>query len=119
MKIVDVKARVFSWKGATVPPQANFCTNPSMMLFDKSDSMGSFRFHSWLVCEVTTDTGLVGLGNCALAPDVAKVVIDNHLTPLVLGENLGITTTSGSGCIVGQWPGVGKVSVWRRSLRLT
>lgn len=87
MKIVSVKARVFSWKGETVPPQANFCTNPSMMLFDKSDSMGSFRFHSWLVCEVTTDDGITGIGNCALAPDVAKVVIDNHLSPLVIGEN--------------------------------
>ena len=87
MKIVSVKARVFTWNGETVPPQDNFCTNPSMMLFDKSDSMGSFRFHSWLVCEVTTDSGITGIGNCALAPDVAKVVIDNHLSPLVIGEN--------------------------------
>ena len=87
MKIRAIRTRIYQWKGDVVTPADNFCTNPSMMLYDRGDSMGSFRFHSWLSCEVETDTGIVGLGNCALAPDVAKVIIDNHLAPLAIGEN--------------------------------
>jgi len=29
--------------------------------------MGSFRFHEWLICEIETDDGVVGIGNAALA----------------------------------------------------
>ena len=35
----------------------NFCTNASDVLYEKSDAMGSFRFHEWLVCEIETDDG--------------------------------------------------------------
>ena len=70
MKITNVRARVFEWKGKTVPPQAHFCTNATDLLFDRGDAMGSFRFHGWLVVEVETDDGHVGIGNCALAPRV-------------------------------------------------
>lgn len=50
-------------------------------------SMKTFTFHSWLVVEVMTDDGLVGIGNAALAPIVTKQVIDIHLKPLLLGAN--------------------------------
>ncbi|WP_319783257.1 L-rhamnonate dehydratase [Oceanisphaera sp. IT1-181] len=87
MKITNVRARVFEWKGHTVPPQPHFCSNAMDLLWDKGDSMGTFRFHGWTVVEVETDEGLVGIGNVALAPRIAKAIIDQYLTPLVLGHD--------------------------------
>jgi len=51
-KIKDVRTTVYQWNGKTVPPQNNFCTNASDILYEKSDNMGSFRFHEWLICHV-------------------------------------------------------------------
>lgn len=87
MKITNIRTRVFEWKGKTVPPQPHFCSNAMDLLYDKSDSMGTFRFHGWTVVEVETDTGLVGIGNVALAPRIAKQIIDLYLAPLVLGHD--------------------------------
>lgn len=87
MKITKVVAKVYEYKGKTVPPQANFCSNAMDLLWDKNDSMGTFRFHGWAIVEVHTDTGIVGLGNVALAPAVAKLIIDRYLTPLVIGQD--------------------------------
>lgn len=87
MKITKVKARVFEWKGHTVPAQAHFCSNAMDELWDKSDSMGTFRFHGWTTVEIETDTGIVGLGNVALAPRIAKAIIDQYLAPLVIGQD--------------------------------
>ncbi|WP_440696027.1 L-rhamnonate dehydratase [Candidatus Pelagibacter sp. HIMB109] len=86
-KIKSVKTKVYQWKGKTVPPQSNFCTNASDLLYEKGDNMGSFRFHEWLTCEIETDDGLVGIGNAALAPQVVKKTIDHYLTPLILNED--------------------------------
>jgi L-alanine-DL-glutamate epimerase-like enolase superfamily enzyme len=49
--------------------------------------MSTFRFHSWTVVEIETDNGIVGLGNVALAPKIAKAIIDEYLTPMVIGED--------------------------------
>lgn len=87
MKISKVTAKVYEWKGKTVPPQAHFCSNAMDLLWDKSDSMGTFRFHGWTIVEIETDNGIVGIGNVALAPAVAKVIIDQYLTPLILGQD--------------------------------
>ncbi|WP_322528460.1 L-rhamnonate dehydratase [Salinicola sp. LHM] len=87
MKITHVRARVFEWKGETVPPKAHFCTNAMDALWDRGDAMQSFRFHGWTVIEIETDSGLVGLGNVALAPRVAKTIVDQHLAPLVVGQD--------------------------------
>lgn len=87
MKITSVRARTFEWKGHTVPPQANFCSNAMDQLWDRGDSMGTFRFHGWTVVEIETDCGLVGIGNVALAPRIAKAIIDQYLTPLVMGHD--------------------------------
>ncbi|OZI77727.1 L-rhamnonate dehydratase [Bordetella genomosp. 12] len=87
MKITRVRTRVMEWKGKTVAPQAHFCTNASDLLFENGDAMGSFRFHGWLVVEIETDTGLVGIGNCALAPRIAKQIIDQYLAPVVLNQD--------------------------------
>ena len=72
MKIKSVRARVFEWKGKTVPPQGNFCSNAMDLVYSNTESMSTFRFHSWTVVEIETDDGIIGLGNVALAPKVAK-----------------------------------------------
>ena len=43
-KIKEIRTKVYQWNGKTVPPQNNFCTNASDLLFEKSYAMGSFRF---------------------------------------------------------------------------
>jgi L-alanine-DL-glutamate epimerase-like enolase superfamily enzyme len=50
-------------------------------------TMGTFTFHSWLIVEIATDNGLVGIGNAALAPLVTKQVIDLYLKPLLIGAD--------------------------------
>ena len=90
MKIKSVRARVFEWKGKTVPPQGNFCSNAMDMVYDNQankETMSTFRFLSWLVVEVETDDGIVGYGNVALAPKIAKAIIDEYLTPLIIGQD--------------------------------
>ncbi|MFK8254154.1 L-rhamnonate dehydratase [Ancylobacter terrae] len=87
MKIKNVRTRVFEWKGKVVPPARNFCTNAADQLFERGDAMGSFRFHGWLVCEIETEDGTVGIGNAALAPRVTKAAIDEYYAPIVIGED--------------------------------
>ena len=50
-------------------------------------SMKTFAFHGWLIVEVEADDGTVGIGNAALAPLVTKALIDQYLTPLLMGQN--------------------------------
>src|SRR5215470_17197405 len=87
MKITDVRTRVVEWRGPTVPPQPHFCTNAMDALSLPADSMAGFRFHGWLVVEIFTDNGLVGIGNAALAPQVTKQTIDLYLKPLLIGQD--------------------------------
>jgi L-alanine-DL-glutamate epimerase-like enolase superfamily enzyme len=53
----------------------------------RAPSMGNFAFHNWLLVEIFTDTGLVGLGNAALSPMVTKELVDIYLTPILLGAD--------------------------------
>ena len=87
MKITRVRTRVVEWHGPTVKPQPHFCTNPMDALQLSEDAMASFRFHGWLVVEVFTDAGHVGIGNAALAPRLTKQAIDLYLAPLLLGSD--------------------------------
>ena len=87
MRITDIRTRVVEWRGKTVPPQPHFCTNPIDLLSLPTDTMASFRFHGWLIVEVFTDAGIVGVGNAALSPRVTKRVIDLYLKPLLLGKD--------------------------------
>jgi L-rhamnonate dehydratase len=87
MKITDIRTRVVEWKGETVPPQPHFCTNPIDVLDLSQDSMASFRFHGWLIVEIFTDAGHVGIGNAALSPRVTKQTIDLYLKPLLIGRD--------------------------------
>jgi L-rhamnonate dehydratase len=87
VRITDVRARVVEWKQKTVPPQPHFCTNPADLLDLPTDTMSTFRFHSWLIVEVASDSGEVGIGNAALSPRVTKQVIDLYLKPILMGQN--------------------------------
>ena len=87
MKIKEIRTRVFRWRGKTVPLPPHFCTNPMDLLQLQQASMGTFTFHGWLVVEVLSDDGLVGIGNAALAPQLTKQAIDLYFKPLLIGQN--------------------------------
>src|ERR1700712_271349 len=87
MKITEVRTRVVQWEGKTVPLPPHFCTNPMDLVAFRNASMGNFAFHGWVVVEIFTDTGLVGLGNAALSPLVTKTLIDTYLKPLLIGAD--------------------------------
>src|SRR6476620_582326 len=87
MKIKEIRTRVIEWRGKTVPLPPHFCTNPMDLLALPEASMSTFTFHGWLIVEIFSDDGLVGIGNAALAPLVTKQVIDGHLKPLLIGAD--------------------------------
>jgi L-alanine-DL-glutamate epimerase-like enolase superfamily enzyme len=87
MKIRQVRTRVVQWSGETAPLPAHFCTNPMDLLALPQVSMKTFTFHGWLIVEVESDDGLIGIGNAALAPLVTKEMIDHYLKPLLIGQN--------------------------------
>ncbi|MGA2052370.1 MAG: enolase C-terminal domain-like protein, partial [Opitutales bacterium] len=89
MKITEIRTRVVQWKGETVPLPPHFCTNPMDQVAPMLTraTMGTFAFHGWLIVEIFTDAGLVGLGNAALSPHVTKSLIDTYLKPILLGAD--------------------------------
>ncbi len=87
MKITEVRTRVLRWRGKTVPLPPHFCTNPMDVMELPDASMQAFTFHGWLLVEVFTDEGHIGLGNAALAPQATKEVIDLYLKPLLMGRD--------------------------------
>ena len=87
MKIKEIRTRVLKWKGRTVPLSPHFCTNPMDLLSLPAASMSTFTFHRWLVVEVFTDDGHVGVGNAALSPQATKEVIDVYLKALLMGAD--------------------------------
>ena len=87
MRIKEIRTRVMRWRGKTVPLPPHFCTNPMDLLNLPQATMGTFTFHGWLIVEIFTDNGLVGIGNAALSPLVTKQVIDLYLKPLLIGQD--------------------------------
>src|SRR5450755_1987962 len=87
MKITRIRTRVIEWRGKTVPLPPHFCTNPMDLLTLPESSMSTFTFHGWLIVEVFSDDGLIGIGNAALSPLVTKQVIDLYLKPLLIGAD--------------------------------
>ena len=87
MKITEVRTRVVQWEGKTVALPPHFCTNPMDLVTFREASMGNFAFHGWVLVEIFTDSGLVGLGNAALAPPVTKTLIDTYLRPILVGAD--------------------------------
>ena len=86
MKITEIRTRVVRWRGKTVPLPSHFCTNPMDLMELPEASMRTFTFHGWLIVEVFTDDGHVGVGNAALTPKITKQVIDLYLKPLLIGQ---------------------------------
>ena len=72
MKITEIRTRVIQWAGETTPLPPHFCTNPMDLVAFRHASMGNFAFHGWLLVEIFSDHGLIGLGNAALSPGVTK-----------------------------------------------
>jgi len=87
MKIKEIRTRTVRWRGKTVPLPPHFCTNPMDLLQVTEASMGPFTFHGWLIVEIFTDDGHVGIGNAALAPPLVKQGIDLYLKPWLLGQD--------------------------------
>lgn len=87
MRITDVRARIYRWTGPVVSPPPNFCTTAADIVARDTVGIGAFSFLGWLVVEIETDAGIVGIGNAALSPQVTKTVIDTHLKPILMGEN--------------------------------
>jgi L-rhamnonate dehydratase len=87
LKIKEIRTRVVEWRGKKVPLPPHFCTNPMDLLALPEASMRTFTFHGWLIVEVFTDDGTVGIGNAALAPQVTKQVIDLYLKPILIGAD--------------------------------
>ena len=86
MKIRAVRTKLYQWTGPVTTGDTIFATPVSLLPF-QHDSQAAYRFFSWLVVEVETDEGLIGIGNAGLCPDVTKVIVDSKLAPLLLGEN--------------------------------
>jgi len=85
MKIKEIRTRVVRWCGKTASLPPHFCTNPLDLLALPEASMQTFTFHGWLIVEIFTDGGHVGIGNAALAPQATKQMIDLYLKPLLIG----------------------------------
>ncbi|MBD2751275.1 enolase C-terminal domain-like protein [Spirosoma validum] len=86
MKIRAVRTKLYQWQGPVKTSDTIFATPLSPLHF-QNDSQAAFRFFSWLVVEIETDEGHIGIGNAGLAPDVTKKIIDTKLASLLIGEN--------------------------------
>jgi L-rhamnonate dehydratase len=86
MKITRVRTKLYQWKGPVKTADTIFATPLSFLPF-QDDSQAPFRFFSWLVVEIETDKGHIGIGNAGLCPDVTKKIIDTKLSSLLLNEN--------------------------------
>ena len=83
--IVDVRCRLFS--SMTDGPSSTHA-NPLRAWSGPGSSESSYRFVEWLVVEVELSNGVVGIGNAALAPRVARQIVLDHLKPVVVGSRV-------------------------------
>jgi L-rhamnonate dehydratase len=86
MKIKSVCTKLYRWTGPVKTDDTVFATPLSALPF-QTDAQAPFRFFSWLVVEIETDGGIVGIGNAGLSPDVSRLIVDSKLAPLLVGEN--------------------------------
>ena len=73
MKIRSVRTKLYQWEGPVKTTDTIFATPVSLLPFQK-DSQAVYRFFSWLIVEIETDEGHVGIGNAGLCPDVTKQI---------------------------------------------
>lgn len=86
MKIVAVRTKLYQWNGPVKTTDTVFATPVSLLPFQE-DAQAAYRFFSWLVVEIETSTGLVGIGNAGLCPDLTKQIVDAKLKPLLIHED--------------------------------
>ena len=80
--IVDVRCRLFE---APTEGGGVRYANPLRGRDPSRDERG-FAFPRWLVVEVETSTGIVGIGDAALAADLIPPIVVTRLKPLVVGR---------------------------------
>jgi len=86
MKITAIRTKLYKWNGPIKTSDTIFATPVSMLPFQE-DAQQVYRFFSWLVVEIETDAGHVGIGNAGLCPDICKQIIDSKLKSLLVGED--------------------------------
>lgn len=86
MKIRSVRTKLYQWTGPVKTTDTIFATPVSLLPF-QNDAQAAYRFFSWLVVEIETDEGHIGIGNAGLSPDLTKQIVDSKLKPLLMGEN--------------------------------
>ena len=80
MKITAVRAKVYEWKGEVDKPRPHFSGSAMDILYAKAETMATFRFHGWLVVEVETLDGIVGIGNFRVVEvNLISVHVDRHI----------------------------------------
>jgi L-rhamnonate dehydratase len=82
--IADVRCRLFE---APTEGGGVRYANP-LRGWDPSRDERGFAFPRWLVVEVETSTGVVGIGNAGLAADLIGPIVETRLAPLVRGRRL-------------------------------
>src|SRR6188508_591126 len=80
--VVDVRCRLFE---APTEGGGVRYANP-LRGWDASRDERGFAFPRWLVVEVETSTGIVGIGDAALAADLVPPIVQTRLAPLLRGR---------------------------------
>ena len=80
--VLDVRCRLFE---APTEGGGVRYANP-LRGWDPTRDERGFAFPKWLVVEVETSTGLVGIGDAALAADLIPPIVETRLAPLLLGR---------------------------------
>ena len=94
MKITNIRTRAIEWRGKTVPLPPHFCTNPMDLVQEQASagkqagSMSTFTFHGWLLVEIETDAGIVGIGEGVMRED-GRVGTRNVLLVLQAMDSAG------------------------------
>jgi len=86
MKIIAVRTKLYQWNGPVKTTDTVFATPVSLLPF-QVDAQAAYRFFSWLVVEIETSDGHIGIGNAGLCPDLTKMIVDTKLKSLLTGEN--------------------------------
>ena len=82
--IRDVRCRLFE---APTEGGGVRYANP-LRSWDQSRDERGFAFPRWLIVEVETSTGVIGVGNAGLAADLIAPIVETRLAPLLRGRPL-------------------------------
>ena len=86
--IKNIRTTIWEWTGPVAPMPPNFCTTAADIVSNSTGDISNFRFLGWLVVEIETEDGIIGIGNAALAPHTVKTLIDTQLAPMLIGQNV-------------------------------